>query len=393
LSGLEQRRRYAGPAILSFGFRPLFFSAGLWAALAMALWLAMLEGSLVLPTDFDPVAWHVHELLFGYLPAVAAGFLFTAVPNWTGRLPLAGRPLALLAACWWLGRVAVASSAYLGTTVTAILDLAFLALLALLLAREIVAGRNWRNLAVVVLVTLLFAGNLAFHLEAAAGAAAGGFGVRVGIAVAVFLITLIGGRIVPSFTRNWLAKRSPGRLPAPVGRFDFAALVTGAAALVTWVALPETAAAALLCLVAGLVHTVRLLRWAPERTSGEALVWILHAGYLFVPIGFLLEALVYTGDFLAPTAALHAWTAGAIGVMTLAVMTRASLGHGGRPLHATAAVQAIYVMVLAAATARVVSGFEGVPLWMMHVAGAAWIGAFALFTAAFAPLFWRPRRS
>ena len=114
---------------------------------------------------------------------------------------------------------------------------------------------------------------------------------------------------------------------------------------------------------------------------------------LFVPIGFLLEALVYTGDFLAPTAALHAWTAGAIGVMTLAVMTRASLGHGGRPLHATAAVQAIYVMVLAAATARVVSGFEGVPLWMMHVAGAAWIGAFALFTAAFAPLFWRPRRS
>ena len=167
----EQMRTYEGPAILSYGFRPFFLFGAIWAALAVAMWLPMLAGSLVLPTAFAPIDWHVHELLYGYLPAIVAGFLLTAVPNWTGRLPVAGPPLLGLLLTWWAGRLAIATSAWLGLPWAAVVDLLFLATLAAVVAREIVAARNLRNLKVLLLVGLLLVGNAVFHVESARRAA------------------------------------------------------------------------------------------------------------------------------------------------------------------------------------------------------------------------------
>lgn len=210
---IKQERAWSGLALFSLGYRPFFLLGALWAALAMGLWAAMLAGQLALPTAFDPVSWHAHEFLFGYLAAIIAGFLLTAVPSWTGRPPLTGWPLASLAALWMAGRVAIMFSQGLPPLVVALVDLAMMAALAVLLTREIVAGGNWRNLPVVVLLVAFGAANGLFHWEAARGVyAAQGIGLRLGLAASLMMIAVIGGRIVPTFTRNWLVKRDEGRL-------------------------------------------------------------------------------------------------------------------------------------------------------------------------------------
>jgi uncharacterized protein involved in response to NO len=388
----EQIRQYRGPAILSYGFRPFFLSGALWAAAAVAIWLPLLEGSLNLPTAFSPLEWHVHELLYGYVPAVVAGFLLTAVPNWTGRLPVCGTPLLLLVSMWIAGRLAVLLSAHIGMAGAAAIDLLFLAALAGVVAREIIAGRNLRNLKVLGLVGLLFAGNAVFHAEAMTMHGGSGYGTRLGIGAAVLLITLIGGRIIPSFTRNWLVRERPGRLPAPFDRFDAVCMAVAAAAIACWIALPEAAPTAAVAAAAGLLHAVRLGRWAGDRTGREALVLILHLAYAFVPLGFLLLALAIAAPQLVlPSGALHAWTAGAIGTMTLAVMTRATLGHTGRALAASRATEAIYAAVLVAACARILAAFA---LWrepLLVISAAAWVLAFAGFALSFGPLLVKPR--
>lgn len=387
----QQVRKWRGAAVLGHGFRPLFLVAGVQALLAMMLWLLLITGHVALPTGFDPVAWHAHEFLFGYLPAVAAGFLLTAVPNWTGRSPIVGWPLAWLTGLWLLGRLAVTFGAALSPEVMAAADVSFGVAFAAVIGREIVAGRNWRNLPVVGLLTALVIANLAFHIEAAHDVpAASGFGARSAVAVAVLMIVLIGGRIVPSFTGNWLARRGPGRLPSPPGRFDQAAIALAALALMAWIVLPEHGAAGLLCLVAGMVHIGRLARWAGWRTGSEPLVWVLHAGYGFVPLGFLLVGVSALAPETWPrTGAQHAWMAGAVGVMTLAVMSRANRGHTGRSLVADRATTAIYLLAILAALLRVAAGFAPGAVWPLHGAASAWIAAFGLFVAAYAPMLLR----
>ena len=228
-------------------------------------------------------------MLFGYLPAVMTGFLFTAIPNWTGRLPIQGRPLLTLVLVWIAGRVAVTASAEIGWLAAFLIDTSFLALVAAAATREILAGKNWRNLKVVVLITLLLAGNVAFHIEAHVNGTAD-VSIRIGIATVVLLISLIGGRIIPSFTRNWLAREKPGRLPAPFGRLDVAIVAITAVILLIWIVRQEGALVGTTLAVAGLLHLVRLGRWAGDRTFGERLVLILHVGYAFVPLGFLFGA-------------------------------------------------------------------------------------------------------
>ena len=389
----ERMRAWTGPAILSFGFRPFFLLAGLWAALAMAVWVAMLSGRTVLPTGFDPISWHAHEFLFGYLGAVMAGFLLTAVPNWTGSLPLVGWPLAGLVALWVLGRGLVAVSAHLPTLSVALADLAFPAALVGFLAREIIAGRNWKNLPVLALLTGWTLANALFHWEAAQGGApAQGIGLRIGLAVAVMLISLIGGRIVPSFTRNWLAQRGAARLPVPFGRADGAVLVLTFVTLALWVTWPHHALSATACGLAGLAHLWRLARWQGHQTGAEALVWVLHAGYGFVPLGFLAVALAQFLPGLAP-AAQHVWMAGAVGLMTLAVMTRASLGHAGRPLHATGPITALYLALIVAVLARFLAGLLPGADWPLYLAAAGWVVAFGGFAVIYWPILARPRKA
>ena len=235
--GIPRLRRYSGPAILSYGFRPFFLAGSFYAGLGILIWLPFFFGRLKVPTAFTALDWHIHEMLYGYLPAVITGFLLTAIPNWTGRLPLQGKPLAILVFAWLAGRLAVFFSADIGAPAAGAIDLLFLVLVALATAREIIKGRNWRNLAPVVVIVLFATGNAIVHFEAYRTGAAN-FGIRIGIAAVIALITLIGGRVVPSFTRNWLSRRHSGTLPAPFGRYDKASIVVSTLALVLWVAAP-----------------------------------------------------------------------------------------------------------------------------------------------------------
>ncbi len=390
----QQMRAWTGPAILTYGFRPFFLSAALWAGLAMALWVPMLTGLIVLPTAFDPVSWwHAHEFLFGYLGAVVAGFLLTAVPNWTGRLPIVGWPLGALAALWLAGRVAVAASAALPAGLVAVIDLAFPVTLAAVIGREIVAGRNWRNLIVLGLLAVFAAGNLLFHWEAARGDyAAQGYGFRLALCAGLMMIAVIGGRVVPSFTRNWLAKRGPGRLPVPpMQRFDKVALLALMAALLLWVALPFDLVTGAALILAGALHLARLARWAGHRTLAEPLVAVLHAGYAFLPLGALaLGAEIIEPGWLGAAEAQHLWMGGAVGLMTLAVMTRATLGHTGLMLTAGPGTVAIYLSLAAAVLARVAAGFWPEAAGLLHAAaGLLWIGAFGGFAVVYGPLLLR----
>jgi uncharacterized protein involved in response to NO len=388
---IARLKDYRGPALFSYGFRPFFFFGSVYAGAVILVWLPAFYGTLQLGTAFAPRDWHVHEMLFGYIAAVVAGFLLTAVPNWTGRLPLQGRPLFLLFSTWVAGRIAVSVSAWIGWGPAAVIDSLFLILLAAAAAREIIAGREWGNLQIVVIVSVLAAGNLAFHLEAHLSGLAE-YSTRGGIAVVILLIALIGGRIIPSFTRNWLARQAPGHMPSPFGRFDAVTMAFTVFVLALWVARPLDRTTGGLLLACGFMHIVRLVRWTGYRTFADRLVLILHVAYAFVPAGFILTALSAL-DLIAASAGIHAWTGGAIGTMTLAVMSRATLGHTGRRLEASAATHLIYASVIVAALARVCAALEvdhtGA---LLAVAGIAWAAAFLGFAAAYSVAFWSPRR-
>jgi uncharacterized protein involved in response to NO len=387
---IPRLRLYQGPALLSYGFRPFFLLGAAYAGLAVAVWLPMFLGELALHTTFAPRDWHVHEMLYGYLPAVITGFLFTAIPNWTGRMPIQGTPLLALVVVWIAGRFAVTLSVTIGWLAAMVVDAGFLALIAAFTGREILAGRNWRNLKVVGLVVLLLAGNIGFHLEAHANGAAD-YSIRAGIAVVIVLIALIGGRIIPSFTRNWLVRENPGRLPVPFGRLDVVIVVLSALALLVWVIRPGGAVTGTVLAVAGVLHVIRLARWAGDRTFRDRLVLILHVGYAFLPIGFLLNAASAFG-VLPESAGVHAWMAGGAGIMTLAVMTRASLGHTGQPLVASPATQTIYAAAVIAALARICAAIHPPLDVLLYVAALAWAVAFLGFAVSYGPALLNERR-
>ena len=390
---LARRRDYAGPALFSYGFRPFFLAGATWAAVGVLLWLFQYLGAIALPTAMAPLDWHIHEMLYGYVPAIVAGFLLTAIPNWTGRLPVNGWPLAALASLWLAGRLATLFSLHIGGWTAAVVDLAFLACFIGVALREIVAGRNWRNLRLLAMLGILFAGNAVFHFEAVEyGSAVDG--IRIGIAAALMLIMLVGGRIVPSFTHNWIGRQNPGRLPQSFSRYDAASLAVAGTALVFWVLAPEQAFVGAVLIFAGVLQFIRLTRWAGDRVLADRLVLVLHIGYLFVPLGFLLvgASILWPYEFPA-SAGLHAWTVGAIGTMTLAVMTRASLGHTGQPLAASMATQAIYAFILVAALARILAPWD-TTMVLLYLAAFAWVAAFACFVLIYGPLLLlRPPRT
>jgi len=384
MAPIPRLRSYEGPALLSYGFRPFFLFAALQAGLTIVVWLPFVTGHLAVPTAFAPVDWHIHEMLFGYQAAAIAGFLLTAIPNWTGRLPVQGKPLLVLVLAWLAGRIAVTASAWIGWRLAMAVDALFLLLFAGAAAREIVAGRNWRNLKVVLLIALLLVANLAFHLEAGLTGSAD-IARRLSIAIVLMLVSLIAGRIVPSFTRNWLAPRGPGRLPVPFGTYDKLVLAATAIALCLWVVLPDDPRTGAMLTLGAWLHLIRLGRWAGDRTWRNPLLVVLHLAYLFVPVGFALTAAATFGLF-ATGAGLHAWTAGAFGTMTLAVMARASLGHTGRPLVATAATQACLGLVIIGSVARICSALGHGPAALLHVAALCWSLAFLGFALAYWPV-------
>lgn len=373
--------------LFAAGFRPFFLLAAVWSAIAIPVWLCVYTGKAVLPSALAPTVWHVHEMIFGFAFATVAGFLLTAIPNWTGRLPIRGAPLASLAALWLAGRLAVLYSGAIGPLAAALADLSFPVAFVALIARELVAGRNWRNAPMVVALTLLLCGSALVHLEALGLASTAPLGNRLGMATILMLIALVGGRIVPSFTRNWLAKARPdGRLPAQAGKADVAALVLTATGLVAWAAAPGSVATPWLLLLAGSAAAFRVSRWCGLATLREPLVFILHLGYGWLALGLVLLGVNGLHPLLPASATLHALTAGAIGTMTLAVMTRATLGHTGHALKAGPGTVAIYALVTLAALLRVGSPLAGADaLPVTWAAGAAWSAAFGLFAALYGP--------
>jgi len=388
----SRRQSYDGPAIFSFGFRPFFLGGSIFTACAIVIWIAAYAFAEPLIGGRPALDWHIHEMLFGFFAAVAAGFLLTAIPNWTGRLPVRGASLAVLFGLWLLGRVAMVVPLPWPWLV-AVVDCSFLVAFAGLVWREILAGKNTRNLPVSLMVTALAAANIAFHVFANDPAALQ-MVQRAALAVPALLIVLIGGRIVPSFTRNWLVQQGETALPAPAGRFDRFALVLAAVAFAAWMVLPFEMITGFLLLGAGLVHVLRLWRWRGWRTGTEALVWILHVGYGWLTVAMALLGLsILLPQAIPASAAIHALTAGAMGVMILAVMTRATLGHTGKSRKADRWTMVIYGLVITAALLRVASGFAPFALYLPLLIGAGtlWATSFALFAMRYGPLLALPR--
>ncbi len=355
-----------------------------YAGLAILVWLLVFMGELALTTALQARDWHVHEMLYGFLPAVITGFLFTAIPNRTGRLPIRGRPLMFLVALWITGRICVTFSAQTGCLAAMLVDIAFLFLVAAAAAREIVASRKWGNLGVVTLLVMLLAGNVAFHLEAHFNEVAD-VSFRAGIAVVVLLISVIAGRIISSFTRNWLVRKNPGRLPVPFARFDMLTVAAGVVALVLWIFWPAGPGTGYALAVAGIMHLARLGRWAGDRTMRERLLLILHIGYAFVPLAFLLSAGGIV-RLVPPSAGIHASMAGAAGVMTVAVMSRATLRHNGQPLIASIPTQLIYASIIVAAVSRACALLEPAHLVvLLQIAACTWAAAFLGFAICYGP--------
>jgi uncharacterized protein involved in response to NO len=365
---------------LTAGFRPFFLLGAAWAAIAVPVWLAAYAHGYALRGSLPAMVWHAHEMIYGFGLAAVTGFLLTAIPNWTGRLPLRGAALAALAALWIAGRVAMLTPAPW-------IELAFPLALIVVVAREVAAARNFHNLPVVAILAVLFAGDLLVQLHALDLAYTAALGNRIGVATLLLLIALIGGRIVPSFTRNWLAKMRPGQ-PAPASHsaLDWACLATAAAGIFTWAAAPDSTAASVLAFAAGVALATRLARWRGLATLKEPLLFVLHAGYGWLALGLLLLGLNGFFEWLPAGSPLHALTVGAIGTMTLAVMTRASLGHSGQPLAAGAGTVAIYVLVSLAALLRVIAPLTPDPLEVTGAAGLAWAAAFILFALLYGPL-------
>jgi uncharacterized protein involved in response to NO len=377
------------PAFFEGGFRPFFLMAGAYAAFSILAWVPLAHGHYLIETVLPLPWWHAHEMVFGFGAAALAGFLLTAVPNWIDSGPVRGPRLALLAALWVAGRAAAWTAP---APLFAALDLAFLPALAALIAPGIIVRSGRRNGVFVLLLAILWGANLATHLAALGVADSARWGLMLGIAVLLTAIGVIGGRIVPAFTIGGMRMAGRPLQIAPSPRLDLAA-VLGVAA--TGLAEAAGAPLPLLAAVAGfaaVANAVRLVHWQGWRTLAVPLVWVLHVGYAWLVVGLGLKALGAL-DLVPATAAVHALTAGAIGTMVMAVMTRASLGHTGRVLQASRGTVVAYLLLTAGAVLRVAGPLVGGGLEreLVGVSGLVWAAGWLAFVACYAPILLRPR--
>lgn len=383
-------------AVFSYGFRPFFLGAGIYAALAMAMWIAWLAAAIMggpqdwLPIAGSPFAWHAHEMVFGFAAAAIGGFLLTAVPNWTGALPLSGLPLVLLFATWLFGRLAMGLSAGLPHQLVMAIDVLFLPLLGAMAARQLFVRPAPRNVVFLVLVAVLTLCNILFHLGNAGYTAADPLAaVHTAILTVILMVSIIGGRIIPAFTHNWLhGQRTPAPMPQRNPWLDRVSLVSLAIlVLLETVNVPD-ALLGVTALIAAVAHGTRLALWRGIATRSEPIVWVLHLGYAWIVIGLALRTLAAFSDAVPEAIGTHAFGAGAIGTMILAVMTRASLGHTGRRIIAPRPIVWSYYLVTLAALLRVGAPLLSSQLYTaaLLVAAFFWISAFAIFAFVYAPI-------
>ena len=380
--------------LLSYAFRPFFLLNSFFAVAVMLLWILVLSGAGP-PSAALAVSplWHGHEMLFGFAGAAIAGFVLTAVATWTGRPPVSGHWLGALVLSWLAGRLVVIFAGILpGWLVTGV-DLAFPVFLCVLVSREVLAAGNRRNYPVAVIMGLIALLNLLYHLgthQVIPGGAR--LGLQLMVHLVLLLITVIGGRIIPNFTTNWLKARGKGRLPRQIPTVERLVIpLTAATGLAISLELMAPVVATL-ALATGLVHGRRLNQWCGMATMDEPLLFILHAAYLWLPIGYLLTALAVMGLVLPPAAALHALTMGGIGGMILAVTTRVALAHTGRALHARPLIVVAYAVLALSAALRVIAPMAGSNfLAVMNLSAAGWIFSFGCFAWVYWPILTRPR--
>jgi len=381
-------------ALWACPFRPFFLATGAYAIVALGGWLAALFGGWPLPTTMAPMQWHSHEMLYGMVAAAIAGFLLTAMSNWTGTAPLSGRALQALFALWLVGRVAMWTAVWLPGWVVAVADLAFLLGVAVYAGRVIITAGNYRNLPLVAVVSVLWLANLLFHAGILSGDPELARRAQLAtIFVIVLLIVIIGGRITPAFTRNWLLRRQadPERVRTYAVIEVTAISATALLVLMVLAGAPEALLAGT-SLVAGVANAARVVGWSGWVAARDPLVWILHVGYAWIPIGLLLMAAATGFSLVADTVWLHVLGPGAMGVMIVGVMTRVAIGHTGRELVLPKPALAAYLLILLAALVRLATGLGVMPYQPgVLLTGAAWAGAFMVFLAVYLPILLRPR--
>ncbi len=385
----SERPGYQGPAFFSYGFRPFFLGAALFAGMAVPAWILILVQAGDSALFHTGRQWHVHEMIFGFLPAVITGFLLTAIPNWTDRPPIRGSELMLLFTLWLAGRLLIAIP-WLTPLVSAVVDGAFLVVVAGLVWREIVAAKSWGHAPMGGLISLYAGANIMFHVLALRRAEAEP-AARMALALVMVLLALIGGRVTPNFTREFLVQQGRTEQLASFSRFDGLSVVLVGIAALAWTVQSQAMVTGWALMTAGSINVVRLFRWYGWVTWRDPLVLMLHLGYGWLAISLLALGGAVLGFGLPATEALHALTTGSIGVMTLAVMTRASLGHTGRPRYAGPMTVFIYILVNLGAMLRVFGPATALPEYVvLGSAAASWSGAYLLFALIYGPFLLRP---
>jgi uncharacterized protein involved in response to NO len=382
--------------LFSHAFRPFFLLGGVFSAIAIGFWSLIFLGYLPHPPTGNAMFWHAHEMLYGFAVAIVTGFLLTAVSAWTGRPPVSGNTLACLAASWLIGRIAMYGSLRVQATTGSLvgsLDLLFPALLCILAGREILGGRSRRNYGIFAITAFLFLLDLSYHFASATGETVyTRLSLIATVHVILLLITLIAGRIIPAFTRNWLRDRD--LLPLPTSSVPLDRLVL-TFTLLAGIALTLSATGlwvGLIASVAALLHTLRLLRWCGLATVREPLLFVLHVAYAWIPIGYGLLAAIALGFQYPQSVGLHALTVGAIGTMLLAMISRVALGHTGRALHAARLTVIAYLLLTFAVLSRLAGPFvTGHYTGSIEWAAGAWVLAFSAYTWEYWQILIGPR--
>lgn len=365
------------------GFRPFFIAAGLSSASFLFVWMLVFSGLVSLHLDFF---WHAHEMLLGFCAAVLAGFILTATQNWSGKRGVHGRPLQVLVAIWALGRVGMLLP---WPMLAAALDLLFIPALIYALVPYLGTTGEGRNRFFYILLGLQFVGNLLFHLNALGIYSSGLFGLHLILLMYVAMIVLIGGRVIPLFTRNG----APESQVKSCDRCNKVSIVLLIGWIVGFLFAPTSLVTAVLALAAAAAHAMRLRNWDTLRTLHKPILWVLHLGYGWLVIGLLLEGIRFWLPQIPASAALHALAAGCIGVTMYAMITRVSLGHTGRMIDASRLTVVGYVFINLAVVLRVFVPW----LWpgiVTHTNGTAallWVLAFAFYFWEYTPILLQAR--
>ena len=385
---MSESGSYHGPAFFSYGFRPFFFCAALFAGIAVPVWMMILSGAEDIEFLYAPREWHVHEMVFGFLPCVITGFLLTAIPNWTDRPPIRGLSLILLLTLWLAGRLAFATP-LITPLAAAIVDGVFLVVVAGIVWREIAVGHAWDRLPMGVLISLYAGANILFH-TLQLNHSEPDLAYRMALTLIMILLTLIGGRITPGFTEDYFGQEGITNQLPPFSHFDGVSIAFVAIAAFAWTVQPQNIYTGWALLIAGFANVVRLLRWHGWATWREPLVLILHVGYGWLAISLLILGGTILGIGLPTEDAIHSLTTGAVGTMTLAVMTRATLGHTGHTKHAGPMTILIYLLVTLGSLARVFGPSMNIPDYaLLNLAAACWSGAYLLFAIIYGPTLFR----